>query len=120
MYILTLNCFFSVVRPHASDDSDDSIDDLSDVDLRPANDGKSLAQRTREELLLSDDGGEEDDDEVLLAHREEMVQFMIDVHRRRKRVIEEYERKEAVSYKYTSALVTYTLIHSITSYDMQR
>lgn len=120
MYILTLNCFFSVVRPHASDDSDDSIDDLSDVDLRPANDGKSLAQRTREELLLSDDGGEEDDDEVLLAHREEMVQFMIDVHRRRKRVIEEYERKEAVSYKYTSALVTYILIHLITSYDMQR
>lgn len=61
-------------------------------------DRKSLAQRTREELSLSDDGKEEDDDEVLLAHREEMVQFMIDVHRRRKRVIEEYERKESVRY----------------------
>jgi DNA helicase INO80 len=88
-----------IVRPHQSDDSDDSsMDDLSDIDTRPAN-GKSIAQRTREELTFSDDGGEEEDDEVLLAHREEMVQFMIDVHRRRKRVIEQYEKKEAVSCK---------------------
>lgn len=84
------------IRPHHSDNSDDSLDDFSDVELQ--SNGKSLAQRTREELAFSDDGKEEDDDEVLLAHREEMVQFMIDVHRRRKRVIEEYERKEAMRH----------------------
>lgn len=77
-----------------SDESDDSSMDESDIELQPKA-GKSIAQRTREELVFSE--GEEEDDEVLLAHREEMVQFMIDVHRRRKRVIEEYEKKEAVS-----------------------
>lgn len=64
------------------------------MDIRPKG-GKSLAQRTREEIVFSE--GEEED-EVLVAHREEMVQFMIDVHRRRKRVIEAYEKKEAVSF----------------------
>jgi DNA helicase INO80 len=84
------NLTFLIVRS----DSDDSSMNESDIELRPKG-GKSLAQRTREELIFSE--GEEEDDEVLLAHREEMVQFMIDVHRRRKRVIEEYEKKEAVS-----------------------
>ncbi|GAA5800530.1 hypothetical protein HPULCUR_005965 [Helicostylum pulchrum] len=76
---------------HSDDSDDSSIDDLSDMEIRPKG-GKSLAQRTREEIVFSE--GEEED-EVLLAHREEMVQFMIDVHRRRKRVIEAYEKKEA-------------------------
>jgi hypothetical protein len=71
------------------------MDELSDVETKH-NQIKSLAQRTREELAFSD-GGEDDDDEVLLAYREEMIQFMVNVHTRRKRVIEEYEKKEAVS-----------------------
>lgn len=76
------------------------------METRPKQQGKSLAQRTREELVFSD--GEEED-EVLLAHREEMVQFMIDVHRRRKRVIEAYEKKEAVKTHTHTNFVLYFL-----------
>jgi DNA helicase INO80 len=71
------------------------MDELSDIETKQ-DQIKSLAQRTREEFTFSD-GGEDGDDEVLLAYREEMIQFMVDVHRRKKRVIEEYEKKEAVS-----------------------
>ncbi|KAI7905492.1 SNF2 family N-terminal domain-containing protein [Cokeromyces recurvatus] len=77
-----------------SDNTDSTIDELSEDDtrLKPK---KPLAKRTREELILSDEDDDDDDDEILLTHKEEMIQFMIEVHRRRKRVIEEYEKKEA-------------------------
>ncbi|KAI9485948.1 MAG: SNF2 family N-terminal domain-containing protein [Benjaminiella poitrasii] len=74
-------------------DTDSTVDEISEDDMRPKP-KKPITKRTREELALSDEGDEEDDD-ILLAHREEMIQFMVEVHKRRKRVIEEYEKKEA-------------------------
>jgi hypothetical protein len=47
-----------------------------------------------EDEALSDS---EDDDEFLRAHSSHLVKYMIDVHKRRKRVIEEYEQKREVS-----------------------
>ena len=43
---------------------------------------------------LSDD---DDDEEIFNTHRDEMVQYMIDIYRRKQNVIEEYENKRAVS-----------------------
>lgn len=39
----------------------------------------------------------EDDDEFLRAHSSHLVKYMIDIHKRRKRVLEEYEQKREVS-----------------------
>ncbi|KAI8348053.1 SNF2 family N-terminal domain-containing protein [Choanephora cucurbitarum] len=82
-------------RPH-SDLSDSSSEELSDIEETPAT-IKTLAQRTREEFAYSDGGEDEDDDddEILLTFREEMIQFMVDVHKRKKQVIEDYKKKEA-------------------------
>lgn len=57
---------------------------------------KTLTERTLEELQLSDDS---DDEEIFNTHRDEMVQYMIDVYRRREDVIQEYEKKRTVSFK---------------------
>jgi hypothetical protein len=48
----------------------------------------------REPEALSDS---EDDDEFLRAHSSHLVKYMIDIHKRRKRVLEEYEQKREVS-----------------------
>ncbi|KAI8137707.1 SNF2 family N-terminal domain-containing protein [Fennellomyces sp. T-0311] len=74
-------------RYDLSDDS--SAEEVSDHD-GPRH--KSLTEKTMEELDLSDD---DDDEEIFNTHREEMVQYMIDVYRRKHRVIEEYENKRA-------------------------
>ncbi|KAK4519071.1 uncharacterized protein ATC70_009302 [Mucor velutinosus] len=74
-----------------SDDSDSSADDLSDIE-KVSKPNKSAVKRAHEELLSS---GEDDDDEILHTHREEMIKFMVEVHRRKRRIIEEYEKKEA-------------------------
>lgn len=74
------------------DDTDSSMDDDSDIETTAK---LSAAKRAREELSFTD-GSDDDDDEVLLTYKEEMIQFMLNVHRRKKRVIEEYEKKEAV------------------------
>ncbi|KAG1114772.1 hypothetical protein G6F42_014104 [Rhizopus arrhizus] len=74
-----------------SDDSDSSVDNFSDIEKVPKP-NKSLVKRAHEELLSS---GEDDDDEILHTHREEMIKFMVEVHRRKRRIIEEYEKKEA-------------------------
>ncbi|KAG0172957.1 putative DNA helicase ino80 [Apophysomyces sp. BC1034] len=70
-----------------SDDS--SMDDMSDREIDTAS-KKSLFKRTLEDLGLSD----EDEEEMLHAHREQMVEYMIEVHRRKKMVIEDYEKKQ--------------------------
>lgn len=75
-------------RFELSDDS--SGDDLSDHEVPRM---KSLTEKTLEELQITDD----DDEEIFDTHRDEMVQYMIEVHRRRQRVIEDYENKRAVS-----------------------
>lgn len=81
-----------------SDDSDSSVDNFSDIEKVPKP-NKSLVKRAHEELLSS---GEDDDDEILHTHREEMIKFMVEVHRRKRRIIEEYEKKEAVSVNRTA------------------
>ncbi|KAI8332980.1 SNF2 family N-terminal domain-containing protein [Blakeslea trispora] len=80
------------IRTH-SDISDFSSEELSDLEEKPSA-IKPLAQRTREEFAYSD-GGEEEEDEILVAFREEMIQFMVDVHKRKKQVVEDYKKKEA-------------------------
>lgn len=75
-------------RFELSDDS--SGDELSDHEVPRM---KSLTEKTLEELQITDD----DDEEIFDTHRDEMVQYMIEVHRRRQRVIEDYENKRAVS-----------------------
>lgn len=75
-------------------------DDSSVEDQRVPRE-KSLTERTLEELQLSDDS---DDEEIFNTHREEMVQYMIDVYRRREDVIHEYEKKRAVRFLTLSAL----------------
>lgn len=78
-----------------SEDSESSMDDdFSDVEK--ANTAtKSRVDMIREELnLMSDD---DEDNEVFLVHKEEMLQFMLNNHKRGKQVIEEYEKKLAVS-----------------------
>ncbi|KAI8646831.1 SNF2 family N-terminal domain-containing protein [Parasitella parasitica] len=77
-----------------SDDSDSSADDLSDIE-QTSQLNRSAAKRAREELLSSDAGEEDDDDEILHTHRDEMIKFMVEVHRRKKRIIEKFEKKEA-------------------------
>ncbi|RCI07069.1 putative DNA helicase ino80, partial [Rhizopus stolonifer] len=79
-----------IIRPHS--ELSDSFSEQSDTEERPQP-VKTLAQRTREEFAFSD--GEDDDDEVLLTYREEMIQFMVEVHKRKKRILEEHEKKEA-------------------------
>ncbi|KAL7313167.1 putative DNA helicase ino80 [Mucor circinelloides] len=74
-----------------SDDSDSSVDNFSDIE-KVSKPNKSVVKRAHEELLSS---GEDDDDEILHTHREEMIKFMVEVHRRKRRIIEEYEKKEA-------------------------
>ncbi|CEP15242.1 hypothetical protein [Parasitella parasitica] len=76
-----------------SDDSDSSVDDLSDIE-KASQLSRSAAKRAREELLSSD-AGEDDDDDILHTHRDEMIKFMVEVHRRKRRIIEKYEKKEA-------------------------
>lgn len=76
-----------------SDDSDSSADDLSDIE-KASKLNKSAVKRAHEELLSS---GDDDDEEILHTHREEMIKFMVQVHRRKRRIIEEYEKKDAVS-----------------------
>ena len=76
-------------RYELSDDS--SAEELSDQDSRRV---KTLTEKTLEELGLSDD---DDDEEIFNTHRDEMVQYMIDIYRRKQNVIEEYENKRAVS-----------------------
>jgi hypothetical protein len=49
----------------------------------------------REAEVLSDS---EDDEEFMRTHSTQLVKYMIDVHKRRKRVLEEYERKREVKY----------------------
>lgn len=89
-----------------SEDSESSMDDdFSDVEK--ANTAtKSRADMIREELnLMSDD---DEDNEVFLVHKEEMLQFMLNNHKRGKQVIEEYEKKLAVSStggKQTTSLI---------------
>ncbi|CDH53326.1 snf2 family helicase atpase [Lichtheimia corymbifera JMRC:FSU:9682] len=73
-------------RFELSDDS--SGDELSDHEVPRM---KSLTEKTLEELQITDD----DDEEIFDTHRDEMVQYMIEVHRRRQRVIEDYENKRA-------------------------
>lgn len=65
---------------------------------------KSFAERIREELDLSDEN-DDDDDEVLATHREEMIQFMIHVHQRKKRAIEKYQKSQEVK-KYKKLIVS--------------
>lgn len=78
------------------DDTDSSMDDDSDIEILSKTNKMSAAKRAREELSFTD-GSDEDDDEVLLTYKEEMIQFMINVHKRKRRVIDEYEKKEAVN-----------------------
>jgi DNA helicase INO80 len=89
------------------EESDSSMDD-DDSDLE-INTKVSAAKRARDELSFTD--GSDDDDQVLLTYKDEMIQFMINVHKRKRRVIDEYEKKEAVSstclYKY---LFTNTIV----------
>lgn len=77
------------------EDTDSSADDdFTDTDMKKS-ESKSRVDRIREEMnLYSDD----DDDEVFLVHKEEMIQFMLNNHRRGKQVIEEYEKKANVSF----------------------
>ncbi|KAI7862197.1 SNF2 family N-terminal domain-containing protein [Spinellus fusiger] len=70
--------------------SEDSSGEESDHELMIPK-KKSLYERTLEELGLSD----EDEEDILQAHKEEMVEYMIQVHRRRKHVIEAYEKKRS-------------------------
>lgn len=80
-----------------SDDSDSSADDLSDIE-KVSKLNKSAVKRAHQELLSSgDDDDDDDDEEILHTHREEMIKFMVQVHRRKRRIIEEYEKKDAVS-----------------------
>ncbi|KAI9246954.1 SNF2 family N-terminal domain-containing protein [Phascolomyces articulosus] len=74
-------------RYELSDDS--SAEEISDHDGSRA---KTLTEKTLEELDISDD---DDDEEIFNTHRDEMVQYMIDVYRRKQNVIEEYENKRA-------------------------
>jgi hypothetical protein len=53
------------------------------------------ALHDREPEALSDS---EDDEEFLRTHSSHLVKYMIDIHKRRKRVLEEYEHKREVSY----------------------
>ncbi|KAG1149311.1 hypothetical protein G6F37_006790 [Rhizopus arrhizus] len=78
-----------------SEDSESSMDDdFSDVEkVNTAT--KSRVDMIREELnLMSDD---DEDNEVFLVHKEEMLQFMLNNHKRGKQVIEEYEKKLAAT-----------------------
>jgi acetoin utilization deacetylase AcuC-like enzyme len=79
---------------HHHRDSDDSDSDGSELIV--ARKTKSLAERIREELDLSDENDDDDDDEVLATHREEMIEFMIHVHQRKKRAIEKYQKSQEV------------------------
>ncbi|KAI8368263.1 SNF2 family N-terminal domain-containing protein [Radiomyces spectabilis] len=78
------------VDDHLSDDS--SVDDFARHSSRSRQTSKSLAERTLEELQLSDD---DDDEDILYTQRDAMIQYMIDVHNRRKRVIEAYEKRSS-------------------------
>ncbi|ORE05055.1 hypothetical protein BCV72DRAFT_336833 [Rhizopus microsporus var. microsporus] len=72
------------------EDTDSSADDdFTDTDMKKS-ESKSRVDRIREEMSLYSD---DDDDEVFLVHKEEMIQFMLNNHRRGKQVIEEYEKK---------------------------
>ncbi|KAI9472879.1 SNF2 family N-terminal domain-containing protein [Zychaea mexicana] len=83
------------VRPRAGRRRRYELSDDSSAEEFSEHDGhrvKTLTERTLEELDLSDD---DDDEEIFNTHREEMVQYMIDVYRRKQNVIEEYENKRA-------------------------
>ncbi|KAF7725825.1 putative DNA helicase ino80 [Apophysomyces ossiformis] len=74
---------------HLYDMSDDSsLGDISDREIDTTS-KKSLFKKTLEDLGLSD----EDEEEMLHTHREQMVEYMIEIHRRKKMAIEEYEKK---------------------------
>ena len=89
------------------EDTDSSADDdFTDTDMRKS-ESKSRMDRIHEEISLYSD---DDDDEVLLVHKEEMIQFMLNNHRRGKQVIEEYEKKANVSFwEYDCCTFTYTI-----------
>ncbi|KAI8967388.1 SNF2 family N-terminal domain-containing protein [Mycotypha africana] len=79
-----------------NEDTDTSLDEFSDIEMANNKMTKPIIKHSLQQMpgQLEDDS--EDDDEVLLTHREEMLQFMMEVHKRKRRVIEEYERKEAI------------------------
>jgi hypothetical protein len=94
----------------AVSDSSSGDDDLSDdVDIR--RDWKPIRYKHHEQTLqlLDDEPGDDDDDdddddefnsddnEILEIHKHAMVEYMLNVHRRKKLAIDAYESKRTVS-----------------------
>ncbi|KAI8880862.1 hypothetical protein K501DRAFT_224069 [Backusella circina FSU 941] len=67
----------------------DSDTDTEDIPLIPS------AREETHKSLVQDELSDDDDDDILITHREEMIEFMIQVHRRKKSVIEKFKRKQA-------------------------
>ncbi|KAI8974093.1 SNF2 family N-terminal domain-containing protein [Pilobolus umbonatus] len=81
-------------KPHEEEEEEEEETRFLPVESDSSSVESDIDTKPRYTLTDSSD----DDDDIYLTHKEEMVQFMIDVHRRRKRVIEEYERKESLHY----------------------
>lgn len=99
-------------RYDLSDDSSEE-EEIGDHEGRPTR-IKSLTERTFEELGLSDD--DDEDEEIYNTHREEMIQYMLDVHRRKQQIVEDYEKKRSVSLSKLTTAWTYVVhccLHTI-------
>lgn len=68
------------------------LSDDSSVEGNEDHQRKPLVRRTLDDLELSSD-----DEDIFTTHRDQMVQYMIHVYRRRQQVIDDYEEKRMVS-----------------------